>query len=125
MVLVLCHYPKPFVNSLAISPKYWGSNKWGAKNLFDWFLTYTKNDLFLTLAQNIIQSPAVMPKPCLNQYVKSVFCCVSNNLHLKFGFGLNNCKCTGHTSNKVDKISLDIIPTRIDFENLKINYPHY
>ena len=54
----------------------------------------------------------------------SAFCFIGNNLLLKFGFGLNHCKCIGHTSNKVDKISLDIIPTRINFENLKINYPH-
>ena len=66
-----------------------------------------------------------MPKTCLTQYIKSIFCSVSNNLHLKIGFGLNHYKCTGHTSNKVDKISSDIIPTMIDFENLKINYPHY
>ena len=33
---------------------------------------------------------------------------------LKNGFGLNHCKCTDHTSNKVDFISPNIIPTWID-----------
>ena len=66
-----------------------------------------------------------MPKTFSTQYIKSIFGCVSNNLNLKFGFGLNQRKYTSHTSNKVDKISSDIIPMRIDFENLKINYPHY
>ena len=32
---------------------------------------------------------------------------------IKIDFGLNHCKCTGHTSNKMN-LSLDIIPTRID-----------
>ena len=66
-----------------------------------------------------------MLKTCLTQYIKSAFFFISNNLLLNFDFGLNHCKCTSHTSNKVDKISPDIIPTRIDFENIKINYPHY
>ena len=66
-----------------------------------------------------------MPKTRLTQYRKYVFFFRSNNLQLKFGFSINHYKCTGHTSNKVDKLSPDIIPTRIDFENLKINYPHY
>ena len=66
-----------------------------------------------------------MPKTCLTQYIKSEFCFISNKLLLNFGFGLNHYKCIGHTSNKVDKISPDIILIRIDFENLKINYPHY
>ena len=66
-----------------------------------------------------------MPKISLTKYIKFAFCFISNTLLLKFGFGLNNCKCIGHTSNKVDKISPDIIPRRIDFENLKINYSHY
>ena len=65
-----------------------------------------------------------MPKTFLTQYIKYFFF-ISKNLLLKIGFGLNHYKCTGHTSNKVDKISSDIIPTRIDFENLKINYLHY
>ena len=66
-----------------------------------------------------------MSKTCLTEYIKYAFYFVSNSLQSKFGFCLNNCKCIGNTSNKVNKISPDTIPTRIDFENLKINYPHY
>ena len=33
---------------------------------------------------------------------------------LKMKFGLNHYKCTGHTSNKMDFISLDIISIEID-----------
>ena len=33
---------------------------------------------------------------------------------LKIEFGLNHCKCIGHTSNKSGFLSPDIVPMRID-----------
>ena len=41
---------------------------------------------------------------------------------IKIDFDLNHCKCTGHTSNKMD-LSPDIIPTRID-DKSKDQVPH-
>ena len=32
----------------------------------------------------------------------------------KIQYGLNHCRCIGHTSNKVDSRSPDIIPTGIE-----------
>ena len=41
---------------------------------------------------------------------------------MKIDFAINHCKCTGHTSNKMD-LSPDIIPTGI-YDKSKDQVPH-
>ena len=88
------------------------------------FNIYQKQ-LILDTATRNYSIPSSYAKNLLDSIYKIYFLLCKYNLLLNFCFGLNHCKCKGHTSNKVDKISSDIIPTMIDFENLKINYSHY
>ena len=71
----------------------------GAKNLFKPYFLYTK---FMSLLTRTIQSPVTMPKTCsMTENYKIIF----SDMYViicKLILGLILCKCTCHTSNKVD-----------------------
>ena len=75
--------------------------------------------IFMTLPPKIYYViPAAMPKTCCLILMKICVCPFCKLDSLKILIGLNQCKCTDRTSNKIGfSLSLDIISTRIDDES--------